>query len=456
MHEIELEHLKKYLGKYADGFIESLSAPPKRAVRINRLKTSPEKVAAALSLTQKAAYSDDAYLISSDISGSHPYHCAGVFYMQEPSAMLAVEAAKPIIEKIVRTESYPLVLDMCAAPGGKSGQLAAILNGKGALVSNEIDFKRARVLCGNLERLGVRNCAVVSAPSEKIAETFGNIFDVVAVDAPCSGEGMLRKEAAAWENMNLKTMLSCAERQREILANAVRCLKEGGILVYSTCTLNETENENVVEDFVKSGELTPIECPHLKLVRKSERFAAYRALPQDGGGEGHFVCVLEKTAGGEKAVKLRSPFAEKFDVKKLSAVLSNLCKAPIFNDAFAYKDSVFLCPPFPDMRRLQIVGAGVNVASIKGNAVVPAHGFVAALRDGEPFAAIDLPYEIGVGAYLETGRALLEKYLCGEELEYDTPFSGFGVLCADSHPLGLVKSSGGVLKNHYPKGLRIR
>ena len=456
MHEQELEHLKKNLKEYADGFIESLSSSPKRALRVNRLKASPEAVAAALSLSEKAAYCTDAYLISNKISGAHPYHCAGVFYMQEPSAMLAIEAARPKIEKIVSELDYPIVLDMCAAPGGKSGQLATILNGKGALVSNEIDYKRAKTLHGNLERLGVRNCAVVSATSDKVAAVFGNIFDVVAVDAPCSGEGMLRKEATAWSNMNEKTMLSCAERQREILENAVNCLKEGGLLIYSTCTLNETENENVLEEFIVRGELEPLECPHLKLVRRSKRFAAYRALPQDGGGEGHFVCVLEKKTGGERNAKLSSPFSTKFDEKKLNAVLSPLAKEPLFNDAFVYGENIFLCPPLPEMRGLQIIGAGVNAAAVKGSTVVPSHGFVAALKENEAIAAANLFYEIGEETSRENGRRAVEKYLRGEELSLDADFAGWGILCADSHPLGLVKSSGGSMKNHYPKGLRIR
>ena len=456
MHENELKHLKKNLGKYAEGFIESLSDFPKRAARINRLKADPEKIASALCLTQKAAYCEDSYLITDNINGAHPYHRAGLFYMQEPSAMLAVEAARPYIEKIVKEREYPLLLDMCAAPGGKSGQLAALLGGKGALISNEIDYKRAKTLASNLERLGVRNCAVLSSPSEKIATVFGNIFDAVAVDAPCSGEGMLRKEEAAWDNMNEKTMLSCAERQREILENAVLCLKEGGVLVYSTCTLNETENEGVLEDFIKSGVLAALDCPHLTLVRKSERQTAYRALPQDGGGEGHFVCVLEKKTGGEKKAKPKSPFSTKFDEKKLFAALSPLAKDPIFHTPYIYGENVFLCPPLPEMRNLQIINAGVNVAALMKNTIVPSHGFVAALRKNEASAAVNFPYAIGDNTFKASGRSLIEKYLRGEELDICAPFSGFGVICADSHPLGLVKASGGVLKNHYPKGLRTR
>lgn len=438
-----LEHLKRNLGSDFDDFVAALELPPLKAVRVNTLKADPEEIKNRLSLECKTAYCDEAFL-SDSLTGNHPYHKAGLLYFQEPSAMLAVQAAKPFLVELFERSDYPLALDMCAAPGGKSGQLAELLSYKGGLVSNEAEFKRAHVLASNLERLGVTNVAVTSAYPDRIAKRLSEVFDVVVVDAPCSGEGMLRKEPAAAANMNEKTMLACADRQRGIISAAVRCLKGGGILIYSTCTLNVTENEGVLLPFVESGELTPLECPHLKKVRLSGVMAAYRAFPQDGGGEGHFVCVMRKSGESRSKIKLVAPFDVSVRDNELAKYIGDFSSLPLPYPAYRFGDEVFLSPRFPSLNGLSVVRAGVHAASIAKSCFVPAHGYAVSLTRASARLKVDFT--------LGDGNA--EKYLGGEQLPVSKELSGYGLAGVDGYPLGLVKVSDGWAKNHYPKGLR--
>ena len=448
MDEQVVSHIRKSLGAFAEDFLAVLNQSPKRAVRVNTLKISVAEAQSLMSLQEPNVYCDEAFLADDTLKGTHPYHHAGLIYFQEPSAMLAIEAARPYLTELFARNDYPLVLDLCAAPGGKSGQAAALLNGRGALISNEIDFRRAKVLSSNLERLGVRNCAVLSDTPERIASCLQGVFDAVIVDAPCSGEGMLRKEPDALKNMNDKTVAACAARQREILISALRCLKEGGILVYSTCTLNETENELSLLPFISSGELKPLECPHLKLVHRSERFFAYRALPQDGAGEGHFVCVLRKTSGGEKKPKLVAYGDRVKNIGELSRLAASLTKEPLYGEPRMRNDGVYLCPLLPPMSGLCVVRLGVQLASPIKNGFIPSHSFVAAMK--KDTAQDPLNFRLGIDAE----RQAVERYLMGDTVSSAPEIRGFKAVAVDSFPLGLVKASGGEAKNHYPKGLR--
>lgn len=454
----------KNLGADAEDFLAALREKPKRAARINTLKADAAAVAAALGLDKRTDYCKDAFLIDDEsINGAHPYHCAGLLYFQEPSAMLAVEAARPHLQALFSASEFPTVLDMCAAPGGKSGQLAALLQGRGVMVCNETVFKRTAPLLSNLERLGVRNAMVTSSSADEFARLLGGAFDACFVDTPCSGEGMLRKEASAWENMNEKTMLACAARQAEIFCAAKACVKEGGLLVYSTCTLNRTENENILLDAVQSGEFEPLACPHLQNVRQSDVFTAYRAFPQDGGGEGHFVCVLKKRASSPRPPRFSSPFSGAFrDEKKLRDALQPLCAPPLFYTPFLFRDGVYLSPPLPFVKGLSVVRAGVKAAQISGSRLIPDHAYALSLRREEtvnrlsfPCAPYDENGHASDAAAAAEGAAALAAYLRGEQLSVPSPFQGYGAVCADGYPLGLVKAGGDGVKNRYPKGLRL-
>ena len=227
-------------------FIACYSDAPIRAMRINTLKISKERF---LDLcpwrTKQSELLNEGLILTENPEhiGTHPYHIAGLFYMQEPSAMSVVEAAE--IAPGMR------VLDLCAAPGGKSGGIAARLCGRGILVSNEIIPNRAKLLARNLERLGIVNAVVTSAHPDAVAEALPQYFDRVVVDAPCSGEGMFRKDPTAIAEWSPEHVSACAKRQQQILESACRCVAPGGKLIYSTCTFSREENEDVIEEFCR-------------------------------------------------------------------------------------------------------------------------------------------------------------------------------------------------------------
>lgn len=457
-YEDKAAHIRRNLGEDAADFLASLALDCKRALRVNTLKADAASIAEKLGLDKPSPYCKDAFLLSDEkIGGNHPYHHAGLIYFQEPSAMLAVEAARPIlIEKFSQT-AHPLVLDMCAAPGGKSGQLAALMQGRGMLVSNETVYKRTLPLKSNLTRLGVRASMITSVSATTAANLLCGVFDAVAVDAPCSGEGMLRKELAAWDNMNEKTMLACAARQKEIVACADVCLKEGGILVYSTCTLNRTENEEVILPLLQNGRFEAVECPHLNAVRKSSDFPAYRAYPQDGYGEGHFVCVLRKLASAPPPPRFSSPFDIKPPgIKLLTDALSPLCRQPLFAQPHVFRDEVFLCPPAPYVKGLSVVRMGVKAADVVNGRIVPCHDYAAALKSDDAVNKLDLPFAACSDEKLpQKPRQEIYAYLKGMRLSSAPPFNGYGLVCADSYPLGLIKAGADGVNNRYPKGLRL-
>lgn len=257
-------------------FIACYSDAPVRAMRINTLKISKERF---LDLcpwrTKQSELLNEGLILTENPEhiGTHPYHIAGLFYMQEPSAMSVVEAAE--IAPGMR------VLDLCAAPGGKSGGIAARLCGRGILVSNEIIPNRAKLLARNLERLGIVNAVVTSAHPDAVAEALPQYFDRVVVDAPCSGEGMFRKDPTAIAEWSPEHVSACAKRQQQILESACRCVAPGGKLIYSTCTFSREENEDVIEDFCRIHPEFTVEMQH-------------RLYPHTCCGEGHFAARLQR------------------------------------------------------------------------------------------------------------------------------------------------------------------
>ena len=248
--------MKKLLGseEYAD-FIESYEKERTQGLRINPLKTEDgTALAEKMFHLEKIPWAEEGYYYSkSERPGKHPYHEAGVYYIQEPSAMAVAELAAP--------RQGEWVLDLCAAPGGKSTQLAGKLMGKGVLVCNEIHPARAKILSQNMERMGIGNSIVTNEDSEKLARWFGPVFDKIVIDAPCSGEGMFRKDEEARLQWSEEHVAACAVRQAEILDNGAAMLKPGGRLVYSTCTFAPEENEESIRTFLERHPEFKIEKP---------------------------------------------------------------------------------------------------------------------------------------------------------------------------------------------------
>ena len=276
---IEFEKkMKAFLGDEWDDFLYSYDNNRFQALRFNTLKVqSPEERMRILktlkiSSDKKVSWADEAYYFDENVRpGKHPYHEMGLYYIQEPSAMSAAALLAP--------KPGMRVLDLCAAPGGKSTQLATYLGDSGLLVSNEINTQRSRILSQNIERMGIKNAIVTNEDSFVLASHFPGFFNAIQVDAPCSGEGMFRKLPEAIEQWSMENVAICAARQKEILDNAAVMLKPGGTIVYSTCTFSKEENEDVIEYFLERH-------PDFTL-EEMERF-----WPHKVDGEGHFVAKL--------------------------------------------------------------------------------------------------------------------------------------------------------------------
>ncbi|MBR2080945.1 MAG: RsmB/NOP family class I SAM-dependent RNA methyltransferase, partial [Oscillospiraceae bacterium] len=341
------------------------------------------------------------------------------------------------------------IAPLCAAPGGKSSQLRNKLGEDGILVSNEIISSRCRILTGNVERMGFRNTVTTCLPPAKLVKLFPRTFDLIMVDAPCSGEGMFRKEDAAAENWSEENVLACARRQSEILRSAAKMLAPGGRLVYSTCTFSPAENEGVISEFLHSH-------PDFSTVRiDSEFFSparpdwiddpapgienAFRLWPHKLRGEGHFAAVLQKAEGGESASLPTEP------TEAIPAELRDFAKELAltipFDRAIRFGQTVFSVPgSLPALRGLKVLRAGLALAQNRGNRFEPEHAWALASKSAAQTAD-----------FREDDPMLL-RFLQGQAIPGTN--RGWTLITADGYSLGWAKGSDGQLKNHIPKGLR--
>ncbi len=424
--------MKRLLGSSYDEFLRSYSLSPSRALAVNRNKISVEKFAKLFPYsTRPVPYADEGLYFDTDVKlGRTPLHHAGAFYLQEPSAMLPVAAAE-----IPRDAT---VLDLCAAPGGKSIMLAKRL-GEGFLVSNEINSARARVLYSNVERMGLKNVAITNNAPRDFSK-FKRCFDVVLVDAPCSGEGMFRKDAEAIRQWSEASVKGCALRQSEILEDIADCVKPGGLLIYSTCTFSEEENEGVVLNFLKShGEYSTEECNSIVkpyVVESTSRF--YRAYPHISGGEGQFFALLRRSRAQSMAGCGRA------SVKANKSAKTNAAKA--FLDSVGVMTEIILdgnraYTGFPmELSGLRTLTSGVYLGETEKNLFRPSHYFFTAFGNE-------------MNSKFSPSREALDRYLRGEELACDNS-NGYVAVIYEGMTLGGGKAVDGRLKNLYPKGLR--
>jgi len=437
--------MKALLGERYPLYAEAMERPAVRALRANPFKTDRERLAALLPFeTERLDFSPDGVLFSYDGVGNLPLHHAGAFYVQEPSAMFPVAA-------VPRDVSFSLILDLCAAPGGKTAQAAARLSDSGVIVSNEIVPSRMKILASNIERMGIPNAVVTCADTGRIASLFDGVFDLVIADVPCSGEGMFRKNpdaAAQWSEENVAL---CAERGASILDDAAACTAEGGYLLFSTCTFSLEENEKQVSAFLDRHpefELCPFSEEAVKAtlpgidVDGRDMSLARRFYPFISQGEGQFAALLRKCCGRTGSFCytdcLTAPPA---NVK--SAAESFLCENLIGGryELRMYKDSVVIPPPaFPIPKGA--FACGVTVGAVTGKVLKPHHQLFSC-KGREFVRQIEL-------ASSDPSTA---KYLSGEGFYTDSP-DGWTAVLTDGCPLGGGKTVSGYLKNHYPKGLR--
>ena len=415
---------------------ETLYAAPSdsaaRGVTVSALRTTPGTFAAKADMAlEPSPFCKAAFVVREETfkPGRHPYHHAGVFYSQEPSAA----SAAPLLG----VKPGMRVLDLCAAPGGKSSQLAAALQGQGLLVSNEYVAARADILKSNLERMGVPNAVILNEAPARIAEALPEFFDRVLVDAPCSGEGMFRKEEAAVTDWSQQTVEMCAARQAEILDNAARLLKPGGRLVYSTCTFAPEENEQTVAAFLdRHPEFAPerVDAPWFTPGEQG----TYRMWPHKLLGEGHFGAVLRKLDGEEGDIPEEKGTAMPKPWQSFAKEMGLPLPEGIF---LGFGDRLYLAPQgCPELKGLRVLRPGLELGELKKDRLEPAHALALWAKPLE--RTMDLPSE----------GPEIGQYLHGEVLPCTE--KGWRLVTVDGYSIGWGKGDGRQLKNHYPKGLR--
>ncbi len=425
--EAFLSRMQTQLGAQYPQYLAALERPRAVALRFNPLKgdvpTLPF-VQEAVPWEPMGFYYDPAAR-----PGLHPLHEAGVYYLQEASAMSAVSLLQP--------QPGERVCDLCAAPGGKSTQIAGRMRGEGFLLCNEIHPARARILSQNIERMGVPNALVTNESPETLAARLPAYFDRVLIDAPCSGEGMFRKEAAAVTDWSEETVRMCAQRQRAILESGAKLLRGGGRLVYSTCTFAPEENEETVTAFLAAHpefSPEPLDAPLFSAVGTG----MFRLWPHMLRGEGHFVAVLRK-AGTQRADVQRAPQEQL--PPQWQAFAAQTGVALPHGRALAFGRTTFWAPPeLPPLHGLRVLRPGLELGEAKKDRFQPAHALALYLR------------ECGARVSFPADSASVRAYLHGEELPGSV--RGWCLICADGYSIGWAKGDGTRLKNHYPKGLR--
>ena len=423
-----VQQLVPLLKEESDAFFASYAQPALRGLRFRDQRVSLP----VGELEGPIPYAKNAYYLNADsLAGSLPLHEAGAYYIQEPSAMAAAA--------VLQAEDGDRALDLCAAPGGKSTQLAMSAQLK-LLVSNEPIPSRAQTLSRNIERMGIMNAAVTCAYPDQLASCFPAFFDKILVDAPCSGEGMFRRHPEARDEWTPDAPMRCHKRQLEILRAAAHMLRVGGRMAYSTCTFNAMENEGTVEAFLRA-------CPEFRLLPirvdglPEAPDGLLRLWPHRFRGEGHFVALLEKIA----------PLRGDQDAPRCAALPAPDRTAQAAFSAFAQEmgceiqpnaqqgNRLLFSPGLPPLRGVRVLRNGLHLAEMRGQLLIPDHALALAVPMQKAF---------------DIDGAQAAAYLHGDTLPCPDSLRGFYAVRLQGYQLGFGKASDGQMKNHYPKGLR--
>ncbi|MFC7393906.1 RsmF rRNA methyltransferase first C-terminal domain-containing protein [Scopulibacillus cellulosilyticus] len=446
-----INRMKNMLQDEAEAFFAAYQDDKATGLRINPLKISAEsfKNISPFPIENIPFCSTGFYYNPADEPGKHPYHQAGLYYIQEPSAMFVAE--------VVNAEPGERILDLCAAPGGKSTQIAGAMKNQGLLVTNEIHPKRVKALSENIERLGVSNAIVTNESPDKLAKHFQGYFDKIVVDAPCSGEGMFRKDPEAVQYWSQEHVNHCASLQKDILESAYLMLKSGGILVYSTCTFAPEENEQTIEKFIlkhNDMSLLPIAKMHGISNGKSEWSGSNsdtlsltaRLWPHLLKGEGHFIAKLQKNGETiERPIHIAKDTSKKTNINDYRTFEKQTLDINIQQTLHLKNNQLYALPDScPDLTGIKAVRPGLHLGELKKNRFEPNH----ALAHGLPIDA----YKHKVDLSLTDDS--WKKYLRGETLPTGGD-RGWCIVTINGFPLGWGKEVKGTLKNFYPKGLRV-
>lgn len=445
-----LKRMQELLGEAYDDFLASYDKPRAYGLRINTRKLQPGsdrfvELQGMFQLKPVPWCPSGYYYEEETRPGRHPYHAAGVYYIQEPSAMSAAQHLAP--------QPGELVLDLAAAPGGKSTQIADLMQGQGVLISNEIHPARAQILAENIERMGIANAIVTSASPDQLAARFPSTFDRIMVDAPCSGEGMFRKEPEAIEEWSEQQVEACAVRQMDILQEAVKMLRPGGTIAYSTCTFSREENERIIDQLTEA-------YPELS-VEKVERY-----WPHECHGEGHFVAVLKHSEAAlaldedervHVSNKKRKRASDKSAHRAVDSAMQ-LFAAFVEENLHSYElpagepllfgEQLYLLPTLDgritssQLQGIKTPRPGLHLGTVRKNRFEPSHALALTLTAEQAARSIRLAAD----------GPEIAAYLRGETLPSDA--KGWTLVTVDGYSIGWGKASGGILKNHYPKGLR--
>ena len=465
--EAFVQRMKKMLQDEWEAFEDSYLHHNYQALRFNILKKGIDKgkygeILSELHIEERqpVLWAENAFYYSGMARpGKHPYHEMGMYYIQEPSAMSAAALLKP--------QPGERVLDLCAAPGGKSTQLASCLNGEGLLIANEIHPDRCKILSQNIERMGIANAIVLNEDCERLARRFPGYFHKIQVDAPCSGEGMFRKNYEAVSEWSEEQVRVCADRQLMILNEAATMLMPGGTMVYSTCTFAPEENEELIDRFLgehEEFELTQVDVPYFDRGKpewgngREELLRTFRLFPHHLHGEGHFVAVLHKKGilyhqmpdikikMGKKGGKLSLEKKQMEEFMEFTgSVLQKEMEEFILNGKLVLFGEQLhrLAADAPDLQGLKVLRAGLHLGTFKKNRFEPSHALALFLGMDDVKQSLNLQLDAWETAAFFRGETIGAD--CGK---------GYCLVCVDGYSAGWGKISNGQLKNHYPIGLR--
>ncbi|MDO6355215.1 RsmB/NOP family class I SAM-dependent RNA methyltransferase [Caloramator sp. CAR-1] len=443
-----LDRMKFLLKDEFEAFLGSYKEDRYQGIRVNTLKIDYEEFLkiCPFEIKGEVPWAKNGLYISEEKPGRHPYHAAGLYYIQEPSAMSVTPQ--------LNIKPGERVLDLCASPGGKSTQAACYLNGEGLLVSNEIKLKRAQILVQNIERMGIKNAIVTNNSPEELEKVFVGYFDKVIVDAPCSGEGMFKKDKDALNQWSEENVLGYQSMQREILKSAAKMVKPGGLIIYSTCTFSVEENEFIVDEFLKKHEefeLINIEKNYgfregfFEILDNEELKKTARLFPHRLKGEGHFLALFYKKDGEVKSPQRIKSNIKKQNISDFKEFEKNYLNKKFDEDRFFLRgDRLYYLPENSfDFTPLNVLRPGILLGEFKKNRFEPDYSLAASLK----------PHEAKLNISLSSKTNEADKYIEGYTLNFDLE-DGWYLVDVDGYSLSWGKMSKGILKNYFPKALR--
>lgn len=440
------DRMKTLLSEDFDEFVEALETNLNKGIRLNKLKLDKEEFERLMPFSfEQVPWCNEGYYLenSEDRPSKHPYYYAGLYYLQEPSAMIPVEA--------LDVKPGDRVLDISAAPGGKSTQISSKLMGKGIIISNDINPKRTIALNKNISLFGVRNSVVINNRPENLKNIFPGFFNKILVDAPCSGEGLIKKNINNFEIDHEKYVAM----QKQILSSVHEMLEDGGELVYSTCTFNPSENEGIINWFLdtfKEYDVADINIDGLDSGRPEwinghiSIAKTRRAWPHKIRGEGHFIAKLVKKSGVINK-KYQSFLMNKNNLESYFYFVKEYGLDESFDsnvsniNNFVYQIPIGL----PNMKNIKPLSTGVLLGEIKRDKFIPSQEMSLLLNKNNFSNIIDINGD----------DIRIIKYLKGETIEVDEKIDGLSLVCVDGYGLGFGKSQSGMLKNLYKRQWRM-